>query len=208
MVDGEGFLMAVTIHAIGSDGLAGYGQVPMVCDVRSILAVEEVDGGLGGLTLHERPAEAPYLKNYEDFPESSPVHWHTRFDLANWGFWVAREEGRVVGGAAVAWNTAGVNMLEGRRDLAVLWDLRVCETHRRHGVGSALFKAAAAWAKAKECRQMKIESQNVNIPACRFYARMGCRLGQIDRMAYRGQPVVAHEVMLVWYLDLAKESKG
>jgi len=50
---------------------------------------------------------------------------------------------------------------------------------------------------------MKIETQNVNVPACRFYQRMGAHLGEIRCYAYAAVPAVAHEVMLNWYLDLA-----
>ena len=49
---------------------------------------------------------------------------------------------------------------------------------------------------------MKIETQNVNVPACRFYAQQGCHLGAILRYGYAGCPEVAHEAMLLWYLDL------
>jgi GNAT superfamily N-acetyltransferase len=90
-------------------------------------------------------------------------------------------------------------MLVGRRDLAVLWDLRVAPAARRRGVGAALFRAAAAWAAARGCAQLKVETQNVNVPACRFYARQGCVLGAIDRFAYPGLP---HEVRLLWYTAL------
>ena len=58
-------------------------------------------------------------------------------------------DGQVVGGAAVAFNTNGVFMLEGRSDLAVLWDLRVHPAWQRQGVGRALFQHAAAWARAR-----------------------------------------------------------
>jgi hypothetical protein len=66
-------------------------------------------------------------------------------------------------------------------------------------VGSALFARAAAWAKAKGCQQLKIETQNVNVPACRLYAKRGCELGAIRRWAYPGQN---DEVQLLWYRDL------
>ena len=32
----------------------------------------------------------------------------------------------------------------------------------------------------------QIETQNVNVGACRFYAAMGCQLGAVSRFAYRG----------------------
>ncbi|HEX5869268.1 MAG TPA: GNAT family N-acetyltransferase, partial [Longimicrobium sp.] len=120
-----------------------------------------------------------------------------------WVLLGARIGGRLVGGAAVAFGTPGLLMLEGRRDLAVLWDIRVAPEARGRGVGSALFQAAGAWAAARECRQMKIETQNINLPACRFYARQGCVLGAIHRFAY---PDLPHEVQLLWYRDLMARS--
>jgi len=99
----------------------------------------------------------------------------------------------------VARDTPGVHMLENRRDLAVLWDLRVAPARRGAGVGTALFRAAAAHASAHGCRQLKIETQNINVAACRFYARRGCTLGAIHRFAYPGLP---DEVQLLWYRTL------
>lgn len=68
------------------------------------------------------------------------------------------------------------------------------------GIGSALFRAAGDWAGARGCRWLKIETPNVNVPACRFYQKMGCSLGAIDRFAHRGQPA---EVRLPWWKALA-----
>ena len=194
--------MNVLIDAIGPNDLADYAEVPMVCNVDSILVVEEVDGGIGGLRLCERPVKIPYAKNYDAYGDGGPLNWPQRFDISQWGLWIARNGGQTVGGAAVAWNTPGIEMLDGRSDLALLWDIRVRETSRRQGVGTALFRVATAWAKSKGCSLLKIETQNVNVSACRFYWKMGCVLGRIDRLAYRQCADVASEVMLVWHLDL------
>ena len=115
----------------------------------------------------------------------------------------SRAEGHdVIGGAAVACDNPSVQMLGRRRELAVLWDIRVRETSRRHGVGAALFREAARWAKSKGYKLLEIETQNVNVAACRFYAAMGCMLGRIDSLAYVQSPELADEIMLVWSLDL------
>jgi GNAT superfamily N-acetyltransferase len=90
-------------------------------------------------------------------------------------------------------------MLEGRSDLAVLWDIRVADDVRSRGVGTRLFSAAAEWAQSRGCSSLKIETQNINVPACGFYARMGCTLGAINRFAYTDLP---DEVQLVWYRHL------
>ena len=93
--------------------------------------------------------DVPYVKDYDAIEGESPTHWARRFDLSNWGLILCRASGRCVGGAVVAYNTPGVAMLEGRSDLAVLWDIRVSPELRGQGVGLALFQAAEAWATAK-----------------------------------------------------------
>ena len=66
---------------------------------------------------------------------------------------------------------------------------------RGRGVGARLFAAAEAWAMARGVRTLKVETQNVNVGACRFYARQGCTLGEINRFAY---PQLPDEVQLIW----------
>jgi GNAT superfamily N-acetyltransferase len=179
-----------------------YARISIAFEVRSVFEVETRDRGHNGLWMAERPVDQPWVKDY-DAGEERPQRWARRFDVTNWRVFQAWSAGRLIGGAVVAWDTPGVEMLEGRRDLAVLWDIRVLPGARGHGVGAALFRAAAAWARGRGCRQMKIETQNINVPACRFYARMGCELGTIDRFAYSDLP---GEAQLLWYLDLSRHA--
>jgi GNAT superfamily N-acetyltransferase len=194
--------MAVEIRQVGPEILPSYNEVPIRFHVTSVLRVEELRGGLGGLAMRELPLEQPYVKDYDEYQPEGAQRWAQRFDVSNWGFFVAMEGERRVGAAAVAFRSAKVRMLEGRDDLAVLWDLRVHPDRRRQGIGTMLLRRAAEWARDQGCTQLKIETQNVNVPACRFYAARGCRLGAIDRCGYAGDPRVAHEAMLIWYLDL------
>lgn len=174
--------------------------IPIAFEVESVFDVSARDGGLGGLVLSERRLDVPYVKDYDAAEGESPAQWARRFDVSNWGLIGAHSDGARVGGAVIAFDTAGVNMLEGRGDLAVLWDIRVSPQARGRGVGSALFRAAEAWAAARGGRQLKIETQNVNVAACRFYARQGCVLGAINRFAYNELP---NEVQLLWYKNLS-----
>ncbi|MBV9774221.1 MAG: GNAT family N-acetyltransferase, partial [Gemmatimonadetes bacterium] len=139
------------------------------------------------------------VKDYDAIPGTHPREWADHFDLSNWGFLAARLDGKRIGGAAIAYATEGLDMLGGRGDLAVLWDIRVAPEARGSGIGAALFGAAETWAAARGARQLKIETQNINVPACQFYARQGCVLGAIHRFAYPGLP---DEVQLLWYKDL------
>lgn len=179
--------------------LAEYAGVPITFEVRQVLEIDVVANGLGGLLLSERTLSVPYIKDYDAIAGSHPLEWGKHFDLSNWGFFAAYLDGQRIGGAAVAFDAPGVQMLEGRTDLAVLWDVRVSPAARGNGVGAALFGAAELWAAARGCRQFKVETQNINVPACRFYVRQGCVLGAIHRFAYPGLP---GEVQLLWYKDL------
>jgi GNAT superfamily N-acetyltransferase len=133
-------------------------RIPISFEVESVFDVSAPCGGLGGLILSERRLDAPYVKDYDTAEGEHPAQWAARFDVSNWGLIGAHSNGARVGGAVVAFNTQGVNMLEGRRDLAVLWDIRVSPGSRAQGVGFALFRAVEAWAAARGCRQLKIET--------------------------------------------------
>ncbi|MDP2995566.1 MAG: GNAT family N-acetyltransferase [Anaerolineales bacterium] len=191
--------MPVQIVEIGPDRLADYASVPIKFEVKSTLQVELVDGGLGGMLLRQVPVERPYAKDYDTYGEYS-TDWPKLFDVTHWGFFLAMDGERLVGAAAVAFDTTGDFMLVARHDLAVLWDLRSQPAYR--GVGIPLFRYAAEWSRKRGCQKMKVETQSVNVPACRFYQRMGCQLGEIRLYSYAAVPAVAHEVMLNWYYNL------
>ena len=193
--------MHIRIREEPPSALDDYASIPIAFEVRSRLVVRVPDAGLGGLHLVTEPVDPPYVKDYDADPENHPTAWAQRFDLARWGILAAYGHGERAGGAVVAWNTPDVLLLEGREDLAVLWDLRVTPAERVRGVGAALFRAAEAWALARGARWLKVETQNINVPACRFYARQGCVLGAVHRFAY---PALPDEVQLLWYKRLER----
>ncbi len=47
--------------------------------------------------------------------------------------------------------------------------------------------------------ERKIETQNNDVAACRFYAAQGYQLGSIERFAYSELP---DELRLIWHKDL------
>ncbi len=194
--------MPVEIRQVGLDVAARYREVPTAFTVQSVLEPRATDKP--GIVLHEVPCERPYVKDYDTagVDEGCPARWAERWDTSNWGFFAAIDGPRTVGWAAVAVRTPGMTMLEGRDDLAVLWDIRVHPDWRRRGIGGQLFQSATRWARQQGCRQFKIETQNVNVPACRFYAAHSCRLGGIIPGPHAYPPELHHEYMLLWYLDL------
>ena len=189
------------ILPLTSDSLSEYARISIAFEVRSIYQVDPIDKGLGGIRLHEVAVE-PYRKDYDACDEDRPENWPEQFNVSNWVLLMIRDGEVPLASAAIAFDTPEVHMLEGRRDLAVVWDIRVRPERRGSGLGKALFQAASGWARGKGCTQLKVETQNTNVPACKFYARQGCLLGEINRFKYIREPDFKDEVMLVWYLDL------
>ena len=110
--------------------------------------------------------------------------------------------------AVLCHHTPRVNMLEGRDDLGVLWDIRVASGYKRLGVGQHLFDAIRDKAMALGLKQLKIECQNSNVPAVRFYLKQGAHIGAMSKYAYFKEKDIADEVQLLLYLDLSGESTG
>jgi GNAT superfamily N-acetyltransferase len=91
-------------------------------------------------------------------------------------------------------------MLEGRDDIVCLWDIRVLPDQRECGIGRQLFGAVETWAKDRRCTLLKIETQDINVPACKFYKNLGCELRDVDENAY---PHELNEIQLLWYKGLS-----
>ncbi len=184
--------------------LSDVASIPIAFTVRRVLDVALQEEGFGGIVLRERTLAQPYEKDYDRIAGEGPLAWSSRFDVSSWGLLVARRESSWIGSAVLAYGTPEVTMLEGRMDLAVLWDIRVAPEFRGRGVGSRLFEAAERWAATRRCRQIKVETQNTNVPACRFYLRHGCRLGAINLRAY---PALHEEAQLLWYKELPQQGR-
>jgi len=155
----------------------------------------------------EHPVPRRWIKDYDVDPAERPLRWLQRWDLSAWRLLVAVDprRGRRLGGLVLARGTDGLDMLEGRHDLAVIWDLRVRPGARRRGVGSALVRAAIIRARNSGARELKVETQNVNVPACHLYLHHGFALRIVRPGAY---PALPDEVMLLWYRALAPARSG
>ena len=195
--------MQIEIRPANKETLRQYGTIPIVFEVRSILEPHLIEGGVGGIKLQEIELLEPYIKDYDSLQGGNPETWSTQFSLDNWAVFVIEGQTGYLAGAAVAFDIPGLMMLEGHRNQAVLWDIRVHPDVRGRGIGTRLFREAIEWARSNGCANLIAESQNTNVPACRFYARQGCELRAIDRYAYAREPKVAQEIMLLWQKTLS-----
>jgi streptothricin acetyltransferase len=84
-------------------------------------------------------------------------------------------------------------------------DLAVDTCFRRRGIGQSLLQQAIRWARDRHLPGVMLETQNINVAACRLYERCGFRLGGFDRCLYQGMDTGTEEVALFWYLRFPSE---
>ena len=181
--------------------LADYARIPISFEVTHELIAGPPATALDAKAFRVRPVDKPYVKDYDSIEGCRPTDWPGRWDLSRWWIGACYFGDERVGGAAVAFDTPGLEMLAGGRDVAVLWDIRVRPDFRRRGVGGGLFRAAEAWARGEGCRRLVVETQTTNVPACRFYASQGCVLVSVESDAY---PDFPDEARLLWRKDLGE----
>lgn len=175
-----------------------YAAVSIAYCVTHRVVAETTDGG--GLRCDRVDKVAiPYWKDYDALPGMSPLAWADRSDFGEWGLFVARRSGFAVAGIAIAPWASGLGPATAPRTSATVFDLRVAPNVRGRGVGTALFHAAEQWAVGRGHDSVMVESQDVNVAACRFYQKMDCRLATFDQQDY---PEVPGEKRLVWHRSL------
>ena len=194
----------ITYKKVDKTYFPQYDSIPMRVNVKSYYKIEKINRGLGGFALIETPVEKPYIKDFCVCGDETATWWAEHFDVSNWAFFLAFDGEKSIGGAAVASRTKEVNMLSGRDDLAVLWDIRVDEEYKHQGVGQLLFDMAVSWSREQGLIQMKIECQNNNVPAVKFYHKQGATLSAIDEYSYYNELEYKHEIQFIWFLDLMK----
>jgi ribosomal protein S18 acetylase RimI-like enzyme len=91
---------------------------------------------------------------------------------------------------------------EGWNRYAWVEDIAVDARRRRAGVGRALMDRAVDWAVERGLPGIRLETQNNNVPACKFYESYGFHLGGFDRGLYRGLDGATTEIALFWCLPL------
>jgi GNAT superfamily N-acetyltransferase len=189
----------IEIAVEGADALGQYASIPIAYRIVEVLDPESPSNADGLLPFRSRLLDAPIIKDYDAHPGNHPLEWPARFDVRGWGFLAARSGELRVGGAVIVARSPNIEMLEGRDELALLWDIRVAPAARHRGVGTALLAAGESWARTRGAHVLKVETQNTNMPACRFYASHGFFLRAVHRGAY---PELPNEVQFLSYKDL------
>lgn len=79
-------------------------------------------------------------------------------------------------------------------------NLNVDSPFRRAGVGRALLEKGIEWARQKNLPGVMLETQDINVPACRLYNDVGFQLGGFDQFLYTPFNMNPPETALYWYL--------
>ena len=81
---------------------------------------------------------------------------------------------------------------------AYIEDIAVGRDYRRKGIGVALLNKAIEWAKENRLGGLMLETQDINVSACQFYAKNNFKIGGVDTMLYSNLST-ANEIAIFWY---------
>ncbi|TCJ02062.1 streptothricin N-acetyltransferase SatA [Cytobacillus praedii] len=126
----------------------------------------------------------PYFKKYED--EEVDTSYIEEQEKAVFFYYV---ENNCIGRIKICSNWNGYALIE---------DIAVSKEYRKNGVGTALLNKAMEWAKENNFCGLMLETQDINVSACHFYANNQFVIGAVDTMLYSNFPT-ANEVAIFWY---------
>jgi ribosomal protein S18 acetylase RimI-like enzyme len=130
----------------------------------------------------------PYTKNYGP-------------RLADYAEYGSHPDDRMIFLAYANGELAGeVRMRETWNKFAYLDDFVVEPKYRGQGVGRALVRRCIDWAKAKGFPGISLETQDINVPACKLYESCGFELRGFDSHLYKALDPSTNEIALYWYL--------
>jgi ribosomal protein S18 acetylase RimI-like enzyme len=181
-------------------------DIPRLSEIRpgfvspTVLVVERTGSGIEvGWRLLERPLPKPYDKGHRyDFDEREQEHIRQRYRQGDGLHLVVEYRGRIAGILDIVpheWNHT-----------AFVWNIMLDTAIRGQGVGRALWERAVDWARRQGYRALMLETQTNNVPACKFYAAMGCRLEGIRDMLYTNHDIERSEVAIFWSYSLQEDT--
>lgn len=83
-----------------------------------------------------------------------------------------------------------------------IWNILVDRNYRRRGLGRMLIERAVAWGSERKLRALCLETQSNNLPAIRFYRRMGFYLSGVRADLYTNHDLERGEVALFFSYPL------
>ncbi len=175
-------------------------DIPKLIDIRPGFETDKImrirQTGTGheiGWELYEVTLEKPYNKGHGyDFDATERENIRQRLAQDDTLIEVAIEQDthRIIGILDVeqrTWNNT-----------VWIWNIMLDESVRGSGIGTRMIERTIEWAKRKKARAIMLETQTNNVPACRFYAKMGFELVGINTMFYSNNDVQRDEIAIFW----------
>ena len=172
----------IEIRELNQDRLNDAGRCEGEFVIDSRLVPELVDGHIT-YRVESLPRQTKrYAERDEDYLEIIKDPARTIF--------LAYLHGRVIGEILLKeyWNNT-----------AYIEDVVVDAGFRRQGAGRALIERAMQWAREHQLAGIMLETQDVNVAACRLYESCGFYLRGIDTHLYRAIEHASRETALYWY---------
>ncbi|OCA88426.1 GNAT family N-acetyltransferase [Bacillus sp. FJAT-27225] len=126
----------------------------------------------------------PYFKKYED--DEIDISYIEEQGKVVFFYY---DENHCIGRIKIRSNWNGYALIE---------DIAVAKKYRKNGVGTALLNKAIEWAKENNFSGLVLETQDINVSACHFYAKNHFVIGAVDTMLYSNFPT-ANEIAIFWY---------
>lgn len=177
-------------------------DIPRLAEIRAsfvsptVLVVQRTGSGFeAGWRLVERTLPEPFDKGDRyDFDRTERANIRKRWRRGD-GLHLVVDTGEQIAGVLDVtpqeWN-----------HIAWVWNIMLDESIRGFGIGRNLFQRAATWARERGYRALIFETQTNNVPACKFYVAMGCRLEGIREMYYTNEDIQRGEVAIFWAYPL------
>jgi len=137
------------------------------------------------ITLELVKLEQPYQKQWPADEEMEAYY----FSVLGQGLSLGMYAGSKLIGVAIA------EKREWNRTLWV-WEFHILPDFRNQGLGRKLMESLAERAQQAGCRVITCETQNTNLPAIRFYRKLGFEIGAVDLSYYTNQDLTNFELAI------------
>ncbi len=174
---------------------AAYSAIPCRFEVRQRVDLVALIAS-GGETVHSFEVD-PWLKDYDSDIAERPSSLPSRFEVSEWIVLTAKLDDQLIGGAILGVRSKDFEFPGLHDDAIVLVDIRVSPARRELGIGKLLIEKAVEVSVGLGKKEILVETQDINAPACRLYSKTGFRIELCDPIGY-GSDV--DEAKIVWSL--------
>jgi len=135
-------------------------------------------------------SECLYVDSYEKSYPNEERQWEDYIDNPDRVVFLYYNNGECVGQVILRKNWNNYVLIE---------YMAVSKNHRGKGIGKQLMQKSVEWVKSKNFPGLMVETQDINLQACRFYSKMGFQIGAVDTMLYANFNK-SDEKAIFWYM--------